>query len=179
MEAQQGEIFFVWVEIGNAALIAQNADEALGHDGLNGGRDQEGLDAHIDQTGNGRRGVVRVQRRENQMPRECRLNGDFGDFEVADFADENDVGGLTQHRPEDSCEAQPDLFLHLALVDAGEVVFDGVFGGDDFGGRLFVEFHGGAAVVERRRLARQSRWGRNGDEEDAVGSGDDAFEAAP
>ena len=62
------------------------------------------------------------------------------------------------------------LSLHLALVDAGEVVFDRVFGGDDLavGAVELVE-----RAVERRRLART---GRPGHQEDAVGPLDDLLE---
>ena len=60
--------------------------------------------------------------------------------------------------------------LHLALVDAGEIVFHGVFGGDDLAVGA-VEFVQGA--VERGGLART---GRAGHQEDAVGPADDLLE---
>ena len=84
------------------ALGAQHADESLGHDGLDGTGDEERLDAHVDQTRDGAGGVVGVQGAEDQVAGQGGLDGDFGDFLIADFADQNDVGRLAQHRREES-----------------------------------------------------------------------------
>ena len=47
--------------------------------------------------------------REHQVAGQGRLDGDLGHFQVANFADQDDVGRLTQHRAEDLGERQPDL----------------------------------------------------------------------
>ena len=67
------------------------------------------------------------------MAGERGLDGDFSRFQVADFADQNDVGILTQERAQGCGEVQADLLLHLHLVDAGELEFDGIFGRHDVG----------------------------------------------
>ena len=73
-----------------------------------------------------------MERAEHQVPRQRRLNGDVGGFAVADLAHEDDVGRLPQHGADDAGEIEADLVLHLHLIDAGKVVLDRIFGGDDF-----------------------------------------------
>ena len=82
-------------------------------------------------------------------------------------------GILPQHGTDDACERHPDLGLHLALVDAGQVVLDRVLGGDDLdvGPVQLVE-----RGVEGGRLARP---GRAGHEQDAVGPLDQLLEPLP
>jgi hypothetical protein len=60
-------------------------------------------------------------------------------------------------------EGQSDLGMHLNLIDAIELVFDRIFGRDDFG---FGTANLQQAAVQRRRLART---GRAGHQDDAVG----------
>ncbi len=151
-------------------VLAEHADQPLGHDRLDRAGHEERLDAHVDQTGDRRRGVVGVQRREDQVAGQGGLDRDLGHLAVADLADEDDVRRLTQHRPEDRRERQADALAHLALVDAGEVVLDRVLGGDDLAVRPVEHVE---RRVERRRLARA---GRPGDEEDAVRPADDPVE---
>ena len=45
-------------------------------------------------------GVVGVQRAEHHVPGQRRLDGDFGRFQVADFADQDLVRVLPQDRPQ-------------------------------------------------------------------------------
>src|ERR1051325_694082 len=111
-----------------------------------------------------------MQGGEDQVTGEGGLDGDFGHFQVANFADEDDVGRLTQHGAKNLGEGQADLLFDLALVDADEVVFDGVFGGDDFFVGAIELVKGG---VERGGFAGA---GGAGHQEDAVGALDDALE---
>src|SRR5215212_9733733 len=57
------------------AVLADAADEALRLDEVDGGRDQEGLDAHVHQARDGRGGVVSVERREDEVARQRGLDG--------------------------------------------------------------------------------------------------------
>src|SRR5205823_6304133 len=109
----------------------------------------------------------RVQRTEDQVSRQRRLDGELRRLVIEDLADEDDVGRLPQHGPDDAGEIQTDLVLHFHLVDARQVVLDGVFRRDDLPIRT-VQFVQGA--VQGRRLAGA---GRAGDQEDAVGPLDD------
>ncbi len=58
------------------------------------------------------------------MAGERGFHRDFRRFKVADFADQNDVGVLPQESAQGRREIQPDLVLHLDLVDAGQLEFD-------------------------------------------------------
>ena len=78
------------------AVRADLAREALGEDEVDRGGDQERLDAHVEQAGDGRRGVVGVQRGEHQVAGERGLDRDLRGLEVADLADHDDVGVLPQ-----------------------------------------------------------------------------------
>ena len=55
----------------------------------------------------------------------------FRRFRVADFADENDVGILTENGAQHSGKREAGLFVDLNLGDAIDFVFDGIFDGDD------------------------------------------------
>ena len=63
---------------------------------------RNGSIAHVHQTVDAARRVVGVQRREHEVARERRLDGDRRRLAVADFADEDDVGVLPQERPQDA-----------------------------------------------------------------------------
>ena len=52
------------------AIRAQATDEALGDNQFDGGAHEEWLHAHVDQTRDGARGVVGVERREHEVTRE-------------------------------------------------------------------------------------------------------------
>ena len=73
---------------------------------------------------------------------------------------------MAEDRPQARGEGEADLVADLDLVDAGDMVLDGVLDGDD------LDLVGDDAVeggVQGRRL---SRAGGAGDKEDAVGAGD-------
>ena len=113
--------------------MAQRAHQPLGHHGFDRAGHQERLDAHVDQPRVGAGRVVGVQRAEHQVAGERRLNGVLGRFQVANFADQHDVGVVPQDAPQRCAERQADLRMDLDLVDAFELIFDRVFGGDDLG----------------------------------------------
>ena len=69
---------------------------------------EEGLHPHVDQAGHGPGGVVRVQGAEDQVPGEGRLDGHIGRLRVADLPDEDDVGRLPEHGPQDAGEGELD-----------------------------------------------------------------------
>src|ERR1019366_3540582 len=50
---------------------------------------------------------------------------------IADLADQDDVRSLKQHRADDAGEVESDLAFPLDLVDAGQVILDGILGGND------------------------------------------------
>jgi len=60
-----------------------------------------------------------------------RVKGDFGGFLVTCFTHENDVRIKTEKRSQEPGETETDLRIDLGLHDAGEIVLNGIFGGDD------------------------------------------------
>ena len=65
------------------------------------------------------------------MTCERRMNGDARSLSIAHFAHHDDIGILSNegaHRPG---EGQSDRRLDLRLIDAGDLVFDGVLNGEN------------------------------------------------
>ena len=80
--------------------------------------DEERLDAHVEEARDRRRRVVGVQRREHEVAGERGLDRDLGGLEVANLADHDDVRVLPQERAQRGREVEPDVLVHLHLVDA-------------------------------------------------------------
>ena len=152
------------------ALRTKRPNQPLRHHRLNRRCHQERLHAHVDQTRNRARGIVCMKRAENKVARQRGLNRDFRHFQIADFADQNDIGRLAKHGPENPRKAQPDRIANLALVDPREIVFHRVFSRDDLfiGTVQFVQ-----GTVQCGGFARA---GRPGDQENTVGPFDDLLE---
>jgi hypothetical protein len=91
-----------------------------------------------------------------------RLHRDLGGLEVADLADHHDVGVLAQDRAQHVREGEPDLALHLDLVDTLELVFDRILDREQL---LLGPVEAEQPGVERRGLAAA---GRAGHQEDAL-----------
>src|SRR2546427_2775156 len=100
------------------------------------------------------------------MAGEGRLDCDFSRFEVSDFADQNDVGVLAQEGTEGGSKIQPDLVLHLHLVDATQLKLDRIFRCHDIRVR---RVQAGHRRIKRIGFAR-SCWAR--DKYHAVGPQD-------
>jgi len=110
-----------------------------------------------------------VEGAEDKVAGEGGVDGDLGGFQIADFTDHDDVGGLAQHGAQGGGEGHADVGVDGNLVDAGELVFDRVFNGDDLAVGLVDVVETG---VKSGGLAGT---GRAGDEEDSVGQSEDAF----
>ena len=140
------------------------------HDGLNAAGDQEWLDAHVHQTRDSAWRVVGVKRAEHQVSSERGLNGDVRNFAITNFTDQNNVGRLAQHGFQNGRKCETNLFTHLDLIDALEVVLNGILGGDDF----FV-----GTIQHRERGIQRGGFtatSRTRDQENAVGFANDLVE---
>jgi hypothetical protein len=73
--------------------------------------------------------VCSVER--TRCPVSAAFDADLGRLEVADLADHDDVGVLAQEGAQGGGEVEPDLVVHLHLVDADQVELDRVLGGRD------------------------------------------------
>ena len=72
-------------------MHAQPTHQTLRQHAAQRRRQQERLYAHVDQSRDGRARCVGMQRRQHQMARQARLNGDLGGFAITDFTDNDDI----------------------------------------------------------------------------------------
>ena len=97
---ERGELYALKHFVGHAngflAVFAHALEQALGGGEADGGLGEEGLDAHVGQTGEDAGGVVGVQGAQDEVAGERRFDGDVGGLVVADLADHDDVGILAQ-----------------------------------------------------------------------------------
>src|SRR5207253_1321980 len=91
------------------------------------GGNEERLDTEVDQTGDGGGGVVRVQRREDEMSGQRGLNGILRSFSVANFADHDDVRILPKDGAQRGAKSDTDLRLHRRLIELFVHHFDRIF----------------------------------------------------
>jgi hypothetical protein len=103
-------------------LLADPAEQPLGRDHVQRRRHVERLQPHVDHARDGGRRVVGVQRREQEVAGERRLDGDPARLDVPDLTHHDDVGVLAQERLQRGGERHPDLVADLDLVDPVEVV---------------------------------------------------------
>ena len=142
--------------IGHLADRTEPAHQALRQDRLQRRCHQVVFQPHIAQPRHCRGSRIGVDRRQHEMAGQRRLHRDLRGFEIADLADHDDVGILPQDRAQKAGEVEPDLGLHLDLVDPGQLVFDRVFDGDDVARhRVQLQKPG----IERRRFAAARRAG--------------------
>ena len=103
---------------------AKLSDQTLRHHARDRRGEQIAFQPDVDQARDRGNRAVGVQGREHQMAGQRRLDGDARGFEVADFADHDDVGVLAQDRAQRHRKVETDLRLDLDLVDPGELVLD-------------------------------------------------------
>ena len=98
--------------------------------------------------------VCRVE--NTRWPVKRRLDGDARGFEVANFADHDDIRILTQDRTQRDGKIETDLRLDLNLIDPGKLILDRIFHGEQLQlGPIEIL----QRRVERRRLAAAGRAG--------------------
>jgi hypothetical protein len=131
-------------------MAADLANKPLRHHRAQRGRHQERLHPDIDQAGHRARCIVGVQRGKHHVARERGVDRDLGRFQVADFTHHHNVRRLPQHRAQGGGKRHADVVPHRDLVDAVELVLNGVFDRDDFPVGLVDEVE---AAVKRGRLA--------------------------
>ena len=97
------------------------------------------------------------------MSSEGGANRDVGRLAIADLADHDHVGVLTNDVTQAGGKGQADLGIHVNLIDTVHLVLDGILDGDDL---LVGEVDALQGRVERGGLAGT---GGSGDEKNAVG----------
>ncbi len=107
------------------------------------------------------------------MAGERRLHRDLGGLSVADLTHHDHVRVLAQNGPQDGGERETCLGVHGHLGHTGELILYRIFHGDDLDAGCVDPLERG---VEGGGLAGA---GRPGDQDDAVGAGDELLEAVP
>lgn len=74
------------------------ADETLIQDRDDGRGNEPFGDSELNKTNYGTERVFGMQGRKNQMTGKCRLSGNLCGFRIPDFANEDDVGILSENR---------------------------------------------------------------------------------
>ena len=95
-----------------------------------------------------------MQRGKDEVTGQRRLRGDLGRLQVADLADEDDVGILAQQGAQQRGEFQVDVGVDLALGETGQLDLHGILNGGNVQIGLVDLVERG---VERGRLARAGR----------------------
>ena len=150
---------------------AQHTDQALGDDAVQRRNQVIGIDLHMQKTANHVEHVVGMHRGEYQMAGQRRLHGDLRRFRVTDFADHDLVRVMTQNGAQATGEIEALLLIHRDLQHAGQLIFDGVFDGDDL---VLAPVDFRERGIQRRRLAAA---GRASDQQHAIGLGRQAADA--
>ena len=113
------------------AVWTNRAHEALRDERLHHRSEQERLHIHVEQACNAADGIVRVERAENKVTRHRRANRDVRGFDIANFADHDDVWVLPQNVTETFGECEIDLRFNIDLRNARQPIFHRLFDGDD------------------------------------------------
>ena len=105
-------------------MRADPPDESLCDDRLHTRGEKIRLDAHVEQSRDRRDRTVRVQRREDEVPGQRRLDRRRQRFGVSNLTDHNDVGILAKDGPQPFREREAGLLVDLALIGPRELVLD-------------------------------------------------------
>ena len=129
---------------------AQPPGQTLGHHQVQRRGQRRGLDAHVQQAGDGGGCIVRVQRGKHQVTGLRRVHRDLGRLLVANLAHHHHVRILAQDRAQRGRERHARRRVHLHLVEPPDLELHRILDRDDV--RLVV-VDGVQEGIQRRRLA--------------------------
>ena len=112
-------------------MRTNRAHQALRQHGFNRRRNEERLDAHVNQTGESARRVVRVEGAEHQVTGQRGANRNLGGLQITNFADHDDIGVLAQNVTQTDGERQANVRAHRDLIDALQFILDRFLDRDD------------------------------------------------
>ena len=136
--------------VGLLALLAEGPDETLGQDAQESIGEIERVDPHVEEADDGFRGAVRVERAEDEMARQRRLDAGLGRFEIPHLAHHDHVRVGPEEGAHGGGEVEADLRLDLDLAESVLGDFHGVLGRPDLPVRRVDLVEGG---VQGGRLA--------------------------
>src|SRR5579863_1204710 len=113
------------------AMFTVHANQTLGENAVQGGNEVVRLDADVQEAPENVDHVVGVNGGEYQVAGEGGVDGDLGGLLIADFADHDLIRIVSQDGAKAAREGEPLLFVDGDLGDALELIFDGIFDGDD------------------------------------------------
>ena len=87
-----------------------------------------GIDPHVHETTQHVKNVIRMNSGKNQVAGQSSFDRNLRGFLIARFADQNDIGILTEECAQDAREIESNVLVGLHLTKAGEIVFDGILG---------------------------------------------------
>src|SRR6266568_688230 len=144
------------VTFGSLAVFADDANQPLGQDAVQGADKVVWLDAHVDEAADDVGHVVGVNSGEEQVAGERGLDGDLRGFLVADFAHHDLVRIVAEDGTQTARESKPLLLIDRNLRDAANLVFHRVFNRDEL---VFVGLDLIDGRIQRRGLAGARRAG--------------------
>src|SRR2546430_5479479 len=104
------------------------------------------------------------------MARQAGISRDRCRLQIANLADHDDVGGLTQNGAQRDWKSHSDIVVHLHLIDSGYLIFNRFFHRYDLAVRLINVIEAGV------KGAGFSRTGRAGHEQNSIGRTQQLFE---
>ena len=141
----------------------QTTHQTLGNDAHCRVGDQIALHTHIQQTGNGRSGIIGMQGADHQVAGNRSLDGDGCGFAVTNLTDHDNIRVLTKDGTKAVGEGQLRFNVDLHLVDALDIGFHRVFNGNDVDG-VVIQF-----AQSSVQCGGLTGTGGAGDQHDAVG----------
>lgn len=143
--------------------VAEPPDETLVQYRDDRGRNEPFRHAQLDEADDGSERVLSMEGGKHQVSGEGRLRGDLRRFRIADFANQNNVGVLSQNRPDGDRVGKAPRFVDGRLVDELACpVLDRIFERDD------VDPLSGDMLDGPMEHGRLSRTGGAGNQDDAV-----------
>ncbi len=113
------------------AFGTNNSHQALSHNGNNRRCYQERLDPDILQTCNSARRIVRMKCAENQVSCQRSLHRGLCCLMIAYFSNQNYVGSLAKHGPDDPSKIQANIGPYFGLVDSRKIILNRIFSRND------------------------------------------------
>ena len=112
-------------------MPANPAGQALGNAANQRRGNEIRFNPHFQQAGHGADAVIGMQGRKDQVAGLGGAHCNLRSLEIADLPDEDNVRVVAQDRAQACGKGQADLVANLDLDGAFELVFDGIFEGDD------------------------------------------------
>ncbi len=113
------------------AIDADHSHQPLRQNAIQRGNKIVRIDTHIQESSKHIDHVIRVNRREDEVARQRRLNRNLSGFDVSDFADHDFVRIMTQNRSQTASERETLFFVYWYLRDTADLIFDGIFDRQD------------------------------------------------